>query len=140
MVQASAGGAGLPDAAYEAAGAEIAPGADQIFQRADLIVKVKGAARKQAARAPARADPVHLPSAMTVERNLLRPAGDWEPFNLTSPGLIYVKAWQLEGNDYSKGPPTETEDEALVVRPGCPAAREKNCVARDATVSAIQRH
>jgi len=42
VVQAGAGvGAGLPDAAYEAAGAEIAPGPDQIFEHADLIVKVK---------------------------------------------------------------------------------------------------
>ena len=42
LVQSGAGvGAGLSDQAYEAAGAEIVPTADQIFDRAELIVKVK---------------------------------------------------------------------------------------------------
>jgi alanine dehydrogenase len=42
MVQSGAGlGAGLADQAYEAAGAEIVASADQIFERAELIVKVK---------------------------------------------------------------------------------------------------
>ena len=42
LVEAGAGaGAGLADAAYEAAGAEIVPSADQVFARAELIVKVK---------------------------------------------------------------------------------------------------
>jgi alanine dehydrogenase len=41
-VQAGAGlGAGLTDAAYQAAGAEIVPSAEEIFSRANLIVKVK---------------------------------------------------------------------------------------------------
>lgn len=42
IVESDAGlGAGLPNAAYEAAGAEIVPDADAIFERAELIVKVK---------------------------------------------------------------------------------------------------
>ena len=41
-VETTAGaGAGITDEEYIAAGAEIAPSADQIFRRADLIVKVK---------------------------------------------------------------------------------------------------
>jgi alanine dehydrogenase len=53
-VQAGAGlGAGLTDAAYQAAGAEIVPGAEEIFSRADLIVKVK--------------------EPLAVERRMLRP-------------------------------------------------------------------
>src|ERR1700720_3801862 len=42
LVERGAGtGAGLADAAYESAGAEIVAAADQVFARADLIVKVK---------------------------------------------------------------------------------------------------
>src|SRR6266700_6308643 len=42
LVETNAGvGAGLTDADYVAAGAEIAPGADPIFARAEMIVKVK---------------------------------------------------------------------------------------------------
>ena len=42
LVETSAGlGAGLADADYQAVGAEIMPGADEIFARAELIVKVK---------------------------------------------------------------------------------------------------
>src|SRR5262249_32505438 len=42
LVETNAGvGAGLPDADYVAAGAEITPGADPIFARAEMIVKVK---------------------------------------------------------------------------------------------------
>src|SRR5262245_42190373 len=42
LVETNAGiGAGLPDADYVAAGAEIAPGVDSIFARAEMIVKVK---------------------------------------------------------------------------------------------------
>jgi alanine dehydrogenase len=42
LVEANAGlGAGLPDTEYEAAGAEIAREADEIFSRAEMIVKVK---------------------------------------------------------------------------------------------------
>jgi alanine dehydrogenase len=42
LVQRGAGlGAGLTDAAYEEAGAEILDSADQVFDRAELIVKVK---------------------------------------------------------------------------------------------------
>ncbi len=42
LVQKDAGlGAGIPDDAYLAAGAEIAPGPDRIFAEAELIVKVK---------------------------------------------------------------------------------------------------
>ena len=42
LVERGAGtGAGLADAAYESAGAEIVATADQVFARADLIVKVK---------------------------------------------------------------------------------------------------
>jgi alanine dehydrogenase len=42
VVETQAGaGAGLTDADYQAAGAEIAPAADAVFSRAELIVKVK---------------------------------------------------------------------------------------------------
>jgi alanine dehydrogenase len=42
LVERGAGtGAGLADAAYQAAGAEIVAGAEELFARADLIVKVK---------------------------------------------------------------------------------------------------
>jgi len=42
LVETGAGlGAGLSDADYEAAGGEIAPGADEVFARGELIVKVK---------------------------------------------------------------------------------------------------
>jgi alanine dehydrogenase len=42
IVERGAGlGAGLTDADYEAAGAEIVPNADAVFERAELIVKVK---------------------------------------------------------------------------------------------------
>src|SRR3989440_1608211 len=42
IVEANAGlGAGLPDADYEAAGAKIVAGADAVFARAEMIVKVK---------------------------------------------------------------------------------------------------
>jgi alanine dehydrogenase len=42
LVETSAGaGAGLPDSDYQAAGASIAPDADAIFGKAELIVKVK---------------------------------------------------------------------------------------------------
>jgi alanine dehydrogenase len=42
LVERNAGvGAGLPDADYQAAGAEIVADADQVFGRAELIVKVK---------------------------------------------------------------------------------------------------
>jgi alanine dehydrogenase len=44
LVQKDAGlGAGIPDDAYVAAGAEITPGPDRIFAEAELIVKVKEA-------------------------------------------------------------------------------------------------
>src|SRR5258708_32466969 len=42
IVETTAGlGAGLADADYQAVGAEIVPDADQVFARAELIVKVK---------------------------------------------------------------------------------------------------
>ena len=42
IVEKNAGlGAGLGDADYQAVGAEIVPDADQVFGRAELIVKVK---------------------------------------------------------------------------------------------------
>ncbi|HEV1999771.1 MAG TPA: NAD-binding protein, partial [Xanthobacteraceae bacterium] len=42
MVERGAGaGAGIADAEYETAGAEIVPGAEAIFERAEMIVKVK---------------------------------------------------------------------------------------------------
>jgi len=42
VLQTGAGvGAGLADTAYEAAGAEIVASADQIFDRSEMIVKVK---------------------------------------------------------------------------------------------------
>ena len=61
LVETGAGvGAGLADADYMAAGAEIVADADEVFAQAELIVKVKeplAAERTQAAR---RAGPVHL--------------------------------------------------------------------------------
>src|SRR5258707_6148377 len=42
IIETSAGaGAGIADADYQAVGAEIVPDADQVFARAELIVKVK---------------------------------------------------------------------------------------------------
>src|SRR5215475_1233285 len=42
LVETNAGvGAGLPDSDYQAAGAEIVSGADEVFARAEMIVKVK---------------------------------------------------------------------------------------------------
>ena len=42
LVQSGAGvGAGFPDAAYDAVGAEIVPSAEDVWARAELIVKVK---------------------------------------------------------------------------------------------------
>ncbi len=42
LVEAGAGeGAGFPDAHYEAAGARLSDGPDEIFERAELVVKVK---------------------------------------------------------------------------------------------------
>src|SRR5882762_243411 len=42
LVEKNAGiGAGLPDSDYEAAGAEMARDADQVFGQAEMIVKVK---------------------------------------------------------------------------------------------------
>jgi alanine dehydrogenase len=42
LVQQGAGlGSGIPDEAYKAAGAEIVPGADEVWKRAEMIFKVK---------------------------------------------------------------------------------------------------
>ena len=42
LVQSGAGvGSGVPDEAYRAAGAELVPGADELWERAETVVKVK---------------------------------------------------------------------------------------------------
>src|SRR6185312_13448425 len=64
LVETGAGlGAGLPDADYHAAGAEIVPDADAVFGRAELIVKVKeplAAERKQLHRGQVLFTYLHL--------------------------------------------------------------------------------
>ena len=49
LVETRAGaGAGLPDEAYAAAGAELVPSPEAVFDRAELIVKVKSRSRLSA--------------------------------------------------------------------------------------------
>src|SRR6266487_2109521 len=75
LVEHNAGlGAGLPDGDYEAAGAEIAPGADPIFARAELIVKVKEpltAERKKLKRGQILFTYLHLAPDPVQARDLL---------------------------------------------------------------------
>ena len=61
LVETGAGhGAGIGDDDYAAAGAEIVAGADQVFDRAELIVKVKEPLAEERKQAQTRPDPFHL--------------------------------------------------------------------------------
>ena len=75
LVETNAGaGAGLPDADYRAAGAEIAVNADAIFSRADLIVKVKeplAAERKKLRRGQVLFTYLHLAADREQTEDLL---------------------------------------------------------------------
>jgi alanine dehydrogenase len=76
LIESGAGaGAGLPDADYRAAGAEIAGGADAIFSRAELIVKVKeplAAERKKLHRGQVLFTYLHLAPDREQTEDLLR--------------------------------------------------------------------
>ena len=62
IVERGAGeGIGAGDADYAAVGAAVAGGAAEVFERAEMIVKVKEAAGRRARDAARGADPVHLP-------------------------------------------------------------------------------
>jgi alanine dehydrogenase len=75
LVESDAGlGAGLPNAAYEAAGAEIVPNAEPIFERAELIVKVKeplAAERKRLKRGQVLFTYLHLAADRGLTEDLL---------------------------------------------------------------------
>jgi alanine dehydrogenase len=75
IVERSAGlGAGLADDAYAAAGAELAAGADKIFERAELIVKVKeplAAERKKLRRGQVLFTYLHLAADRAQTEDLL---------------------------------------------------------------------
>src|SRR5262245_4621899 len=75
LVEQSAGtGAGIADAAYQSAGAEIVASADQVFARADLIVKVKepvGAEPKMLRRGQILFTYLHLAPARALTEALL---------------------------------------------------------------------
>ena len=61
LVEQSAGvAAGFSDAAYEAAGARILPDHAALFERGELVVKVKEPLPSEYALAPEGADPLHL--------------------------------------------------------------------------------
>ena len=74
LVQAGAGdGASIPDDAYRAAGAEIVADAAEVWERADLVCKVKEP-QAVGARAPAgRPHAVHLPPPGRLPRRWPRP-------------------------------------------------------------------
>ena len=60
LVETGAGhGAGIGDDDYAAAGAEIVPGRDEVFHRAELIVKVKEPLAEERSKAQTRPDPFH---------------------------------------------------------------------------------
>jgi alanine dehydrogenase len=75
LVEAGAGfGAGLSDASYEAAGAEIVGSADAVFDRAELIVKVKeplAAERKRLKRGQVLFTYLHLAADLKQAEELL---------------------------------------------------------------------
>ncbi len=77
LVQSGAGvGSGLGDEEYVAAGATIVNGPGEIFERADMIVKVKEPLSAERKLLRQRADPVHLPSPRA------RPGADQRPDRL----------------------------------------------------------
>ena len=70
-----ASGAGLPDADYRAAGAEIVADADAVFGRAELIVKVKeplAAERKKLRRGQVLFTYLHLAPDRATDRRFAR--------------------------------------------------------------------
>ena len=70
------GGAGFTDADYIAAGARIVDTAEEVFSRADMIVKVKEpqpVERKRLREGQA----VHLPAPCAGPGSDARPAGQW---------------------------------------------------------------
>ena len=70
LVETAAGiGAGLPDADYEAAGAEIVAGADRDLRARRDDREGEGAAAGRAQDAAARADPVHLSASCARPRS-----------------------------------------------------------------------
>jgi alanine dehydrogenase len=75
IVEAGAGsGAGLADAVYEAAGAEIAASAEEVFDRAELIVKVKeplAAERKKLKRGQVLFTYLHLAADLKQAEDLI---------------------------------------------------------------------
>src|SRR5262245_37492495 len=75
LVETGAGlGAGLADSDYEAAGGEIVPGADDVFARAELIVKVKeplAVERKKLRRGQVLFTYLHLAPDVEQTRDLL---------------------------------------------------------------------
>jgi len=75
QVETGAGsGAGLPDADYVAAGADIVPNADAVFSRAELIVKVKeplAAERKKLRRGQVLFTYLHLAPDRTQSEDLM---------------------------------------------------------------------
>ena len=75
LVETGAGsGAGLPDADYVAAGADIVPNADAVFSRAELIVKVKeplAAERKKLRRGQVLFTYLHLAPDRTQSEDLM---------------------------------------------------------------------
>ena len=68
VVEHDAGaGSGIPDEQYVAAGAKILPTADEVFARADMIVKVKEPVGPEYQRLRARSDPLYLPAPRARE-------------------------------------------------------------------------
>ena len=63
LIQKGAGlGSGLTDRAYESAGATMVETAEDVWQQADMIMKVKEPQVCRISAASPRPDPLHLPS------------------------------------------------------------------------------
>ena len=63
LIQKGAGlGSGLTDRAYESAGATMVESAKDVWQQADMIMKVKEPQVSEFPAAAPRPDPLHLPS------------------------------------------------------------------------------
>ena len=74
LVQAGAGAAiGLTDEQYQAAGAQLAAAASEIFARADMIVKVKEPQPAECAMLRPGPDPLHLPAPRARSASRPRP-------------------------------------------------------------------
>ena len=81
LVETRAGaGVGFDDEAYRAAGAEVVDGAEAVFARAEMIVKVKEPQASEIARLRPRPDSLHLPTPGA------RPAADRRPGGLRRHG------------------------------------------------------